>query len=708
MDSNDLEAELATERRKRLAAERMLELKKEELVTANKQLNDHALSLSGQIIDQRRVVDTLQGENTKFSEDLERATFKAVEMERLLWAALESIPDGFAIFDPDLRLIAANRPYLQVFDDAGGIEPGDSYQTIVEHCIDDGLVDLGGTPEDDWYDMMLDRWEHDAIDSITLRFWNGMYVRLNDRRTADGGVVSLVLNITSDMRRERELTEARDKAQAADRAKSAFLAKMSHELRTPMNGVVGMADLLLEREQDEEAQLYTQTIKNSSHALLEIINNILDFSKIEADKFELNIAPFNLEQLAQNVCLILGPALREKPVELLMDYDQFLPTEFMGDAGRLRQILLNLMGNAVKFTEEGTVMLRIVGLSDMDDSSCQLHVTIEDTGIGIPPEKIDHIFGEFNQIEDEANRKYEGTGLGLSITRKLIELMGGEIWLDSVQGHGSCFGFKITLPCADIAEANKPDVPAALSDILVLTDNKLEQALLERQLSLLGISARFIDTWNDCEAALQQSDFQVLLTRPSDQSEAQSRLPQAGGTIAHLTYAEQFGEEADLPKPFTRSGLLSALCRAIEPEEAPQTSRKVKVLAAEDNKTNQLVLTKMLSPLDIELTLVNNGQEAVDSFKDMQPDIVFLDISMPIMDGLEAASLIRKASGGETIPLVAMTAHALAGDEERIRAGGFDHYMTKPLKKAELAEHISGAERAISETRDISVQENLS
>ncbi|MEM7470630.1 MAG: ATP-binding protein [Pseudomonadota bacterium] len=706
MDSSEFEAELATERRKRLAAERMLDLKKEELITANRQLSDHAMALSGQIIDQREVVNTLQGENSRFSEDLERATVKAVEMERLLWAALESIPDGFAIFDPDARLLAANKPYLQVFEDSGGIEPGDSYQTIVEHCIDDGLIDLGGMPQDDWYDMMLDRWEHGAIEPVTLRFWNGMYVRLNDRRTADGGIVSLVLNITSDMQRERELTEARDKAQAADRAKSAFLAKMSHELRTPMNGVVGMADLLLEREQEEEAKLYTETIKNSSQALLEIINNILDFSKIEADKFELNIAPFDLEQLAQNVCLILGPSLRDKPVELLMDYDQFLPTEFLGDAGRLRQILLNLMGNAVKFTEAGTIMLRIVGLSDADDSECQLHVTVEDTGIGIPPAMVEHIFGEFNQIEDEANRKYEGTGLGLAITRKLVETMEGDIWIDSLPDHGSCFGFRIKLPCAVVSENSKPVVPEALSDILVMTDNSLEKSLLERQLNLLGLASHFVTGPEDCKTALRQTEFQVVLTRPLPKSEVGDLLSATDHPVAHVSFAGQFDEAADLPKPFTRSGLLNSLSRAIEPFGTTEKPRIVKVLAAEDNKTNQLVLTKMLAHLDIDLTLVENGKEAVDAFKAERPDIVFLDISMPVMDGLEAASLIRQAEGETPITMVAMTAHALAGDEERIRAGGFDHYMTKPLKKAELSNYIEGAERALSELETLSLAES--
>lgn len=684
MISEDFEQELLRERRARLAAERMLELKKAELVAANRQLSDHALTLSGEIITQRQVVDDLQGENSRVNESLEQANTKVVAIERLLWAALESIPDGFAMFGPDFRLIAANRPYLSAFDGVGGIQAGDSYQTIIDTLLDNGLVDLQGQEEDDWYDLMLDRWDAPEIEPVTVRFWNGLYAKLVDHRTADGGIVSLALNITENMQREQDLMEARDKAQAADRAKSAFLAKMSHELRTPMNGVVGMAELLAEGELDEEAQTITETIKHSGHALLSIINNILDFSKMEAERLELKSGSFDLEQLIQDVSLIVGTSLRDSPIELIVDYDQFLPTGFVGDAGRLRQILTNLLGNAAKFTEEGTILLRVVGVLHMSGEACDLHITIEDTGIGIPNEKIDHIFGEFNQIEDEANRRFEGTGLGLAITRKLVELMDGEIWVDSQLDQGSNFGFRITLPCLQQMDQPEAILPAGLSHVIVWADKSLDRTMLDRQLKLLGVEAWFVGPSVDFALAIERREPDLVIC-PLDMREQTEILLEAyapGPSV--MTFATRPDQNADLAKPYTRAALYEALCRTFS-QEVAEPDRAIRVLAAEDNKTNQFVLKKMLKDANIDLRLVNNGREAVEAFKADRPDIIMMDISMPIMDGMEAATEIRKLEQGQShVPIVAMTAHAMSGDEDRILAAGIDKYLSKPLKKADL------------------------
>jgi signal transduction histidine kinase len=275
--------DIVRERRARLAAERKLEVKQEELVAANRKLSNHALSLSGKIVDQRKVVDDLVGQNSKVSDDLERANTKVVMVEQMLWDAIETIKDGFALFDADLKLIMANQPYLNSLN-GGAISPGDSYLEILDLCLDEGLVDLKGQPEDEWYQFMLDRWQGNFIEPVTLQLWDKSYVKMTDRRTADGGIVSMALNITDMVLYEEELLKARDRAMAADRAKSAFLAKMSHELRTPMNGIVGMAELLGEKEQDDESALYCATIRSSGEALLEIINDVLDFSKIEAER----------------------------------------------------------------------------------------------------------------------------------------------------------------------------------------------------------------------------------------------------------------------------------------------------------------------------------------------------------------------------------------------------------------------------------------
>ncbi|MES2142812.1 MAG: ATP-binding protein, partial [Pseudomonadota bacterium] len=259
-------------------------------------------------------------------------------------------------------------------------------------------------------------------------------------KTPDGGRVGLRFDVTDQRLQEAALHSARAEAEAANRAKSAFLANMSHEIRTPMNGVVGMAELLCDSALTDEQRLFAETIRSSGEALLVIINDILDYSKIEAERLNLYPEPFDLERTIHEVAMLLQPRAREKGIDLLIDFDMFLPTRFVGDPGRLRQVLTNLIGNAVKFTERGHVLVRVVGL-ETETGFQQLHVTVEDTGIGIAAHNLEHVFGEFNQVEDQSNRKFEGTGLGLAITRSLIERMAGEVWVDSELGTGSSFGF---------------------------------------------------------------------------------------------------------------------------------------------------------------------------------------------------------------------------------------------------------------------------
>jgi CheY-like chemotaxis protein len=428
--------------------------------------------------------------------------------------------------------------------------------------------------------------------------------------------------------------------------------------------------------------------------LLEIINNILDFSKLEAEKLELREAVFDLEQLAQDVCMIVTPSLRDKDVDLLIDYDQFLPTQFIGDAGRIRQIILNLVGNAIKFTECGSIMLRFVGVQAEPDGGWQVHITVEDSGIGIMDQLKEHIFGEFNQIEDGANRRFEGTGLGLAITKKLVEVMGGEIWVDSIPGQGSCFGIKIALQHAAPADMPSTCLPEQLKTALVWIKTPLNRSLMERQLELLGVEARIAHTAAEYDHALKAAPPDVVLVGISRLAAARAILEGSDledSTLAGrvISVAEEPGEVADLPKPFTRTTLFEALTAAMDGARADTLERPLRVLAAEDNDTNQLVLSKMLQGLDIELQIVDDGLQVVEAFRKAPPDLILMDISMPGMDGMEATKAIRLIEGGNArVQIVAMTAHALHGDEDRIREAGIDHYMTKPLKKRLLEEHI--------------------
>ncbi len=822
----DLTQRLVNERRARLAAERLLEQKSRELFTANEKLAIHARSLSDQIVEQRQVVksalseaELLKDQNHRFVADLDRAHTAAVMAERRLWDSVNTIRDGFAVFDSGLRLVTANRAWLAPFDGTT-IAPGMPYAEMLGLIAHARLVDLGEEAPEAFIDRMLARLDRDPIEPVTLKFQNGTWVKLQDRRARDGDLVCLALNITDQMRiwaaieaipdgfvlydrderlltcnqryretypasapamqpgarfedilryglahtqhadavgreedwlaerlaqyragagtfeqqladgrwirahdhitpdggrvglridittekeHEAQLQAARQAAEAANRAKSAFLANMSHEIRTPMNGVVGMAELLCDTALSEEQRLFAETIRSSGEALLVIINDILDYSKIEAERLTLRPEPFDLERTIHEVTMLLQPRAREKGLDLMIDFDMFLPTRFVGDPGRLRQVLTNLVGNAVKFTEKGHVMTRVVGVEE-GDGSRTLHVTVEDTGIGIPADFLDHVFGEFNQVEDERNRKFEGTGLGLAITRRLVELMGGRVWVDSELGQGSSFGFSLTLPVAE--DAGPIPIPVRVRRVLAVDDQFINRTILERQLAPCGIEVTLCRSGPEAlEHLAADPPYDVVLTDHAmpdmDGITLLAAIRAAGHEVPVMLLTSQVmglgGQGADfaavLQKPVLRSELYRQLqaLTAPAPEAAPAPEpepirpadlRQMRVLAAEDNRTNQLVFQKMVRAHDIDLVFADNGRIAVEKFQSFRPDMIFMDISMPEMDGKEAARAIRAL--GSKVPIVALTAHAMEGDAEGILAAGIDRYLTKPLRKTAI------------------------
>ncbi|MFZ1338585.1 MAG: response regulator [Paracoccaceae bacterium] len=835
----DLTERLAKERRGRLAAERLLEQKTRELFAANEKLGLHARSLSDQIVEQRQVVHSarseaaeLKGQNSRFLHDLDRAHTAAVMAERRLWDSINTIRDGFAVFDSSLRLVTANHAYLSFFP-GEGIAPGISYAELITLAAEMGLVDFQGEDRADWTARMIARLDEDPVEAETVKLANGSWIRLVDRRARDGDIVSLVVDITEQMRiwaaiealpdgfvlfdrEERLLTcnqryrdmfpdsaevsipgtsfeellrhglnnghvpeavgheedwlaarlrqfreakeasecqlsggrwilesdhvtpdggrvglrtditqlrdqqtaleAARTAAEAANRAKSAFLANMSHEIRTPMNGVVGMAELLCDTSLSEEQRLFAETIRSSGEALLVIINDILDYSKLEAERMALHPEPFDLERTIHEVTMLLQPKARGKGIDLMIDFDMFLPTRYVGDPGRLRQVLTNLIGNAVKFTDKGHVLTRVVGM-ETEDGRQQLHVTVEDTGIGIPASHLDHIFGEFNQVEDEQNRKYEGTGLGLAITRRLIERMEGAVWVDSEMGKGSSFGFRLTLPVAEGADPVRP--PVTIRRALVVDDQFINRTILERQLVPCGIEVTLCRSGLEALAALtatagREAGYDVLLTDHDmpemDGLALAARVRAAGLELPIVLLSsnpagargreESAAVDAFLQKPVLRAELYRRLEDLVSPAieaqvsvsapPAPREQRQMRVLAAEDNKTNQLVFQKMVKAIDIDLVFAANGREAVELWQSFRPDLIFMDISMPEMDGKEAARAIRAAEPeGTHVPIVALTAHAMDGDSDGILASGIDRYMTKPLRKAAITEALT-------------------
>ncbi|MDQ2090974.1 response regulator [Marimonas arenosa] len=727
----NLASKLAEERRLRLAAERLLEQKQAELFAANRKLGLHARKLSHEIVETRAEVQTIRSEHEKIKSDLTVANQKVEIAERRLWHSIETIQDGFAFFDSDSKMIAANKAYLAVFDGLEDVGPGVSYVRVLQFLTDEGIVDLGDTLPAAWRKMMLDRWHKPTPEPIVLRLWNGEYVKVIDQRGHGGDIVTLALNISDTVRYEKELKRERRRAEEAARAKAAFLANMSHEIRTPMNGVVGMAELLCDTALDDEQQLFVDTIKNSGEALLVIINDILDYSKIEADKLVLRPEPFDLERTIHEIILLLQPAARDKGLDLAVDYDLFLPTGFIGDGGRIRQVLTNLIGNAVKFTLEGHVLVRVVGVQGEDSPETQLHVTIEDTGIGIAADKIGHIFGEFNQVEDDRNRQFEGTGLGLAISTKLIELMGGAIWVDSEEGKGSAFGFRITLAATATPRTAVPTLPAALGRVIIVDDLEINRIILSKQLEVLGLTTVCCASGTEA-LELIDDGIDLVLTDHNmpemDGLELAAELRRRGHTlpIAVLSSSTNFAEkdpaigevQALLQKPLLRSELFAGLqdiaTSLAVPKDLPPSTRSpeaapkraMRVLAAEDNKTNQLVFRKMVKTLDIDLQFAGNGLEAVNLYKLFDPDLIFMDISMPKMDGKDATAEIRalERETDKHVTIVALTAHAMDSDREDFLAAGLDHYLTKPLRKAEIfaviGEHCPEAARPVIADED--------
>ncbi len=723
-----LDNTLAQERRARMAAERLLEQKQAELFEANRKLSTHARALSNEIVETRGVVEEVKGENVQVRADLERVSNEVFIAKRRLWDSVETIEDGFAVFDANSKMVAANTAYLAPFDGLECIGPGVHYEDIVMILLEEGIVDIGDMPRRTWRDDMMTRWTQPDIPAKVLKLYDGAFIRLMDQRGRDGDVVSLGLNITESIRREAELKEARNRAESANRAKSAFLANMSHEIRTPMNGVVGMADLMAEGDLDDEQRLYIDTIRNSGNALLTIINDVLDYSKIEAAKLSLKVEPFDLEKTILDIVTLLGPSIQEKGLQILVDYDLFLPTQYEGDPVRIRQILTNLIGNAVKFTSDGHVLIRVVGLP-VEPGPCQrVHITVEDSGIGIAEDMQDHVFGEFNQVEDERNRKFEGTGLGLAITKQLVELMGGEIWVESEEGVGSCFGLHVTLPV--LQDGVEPDLPDGLKRAVVAMADNLHRSILEKRLIALGLGVWLVDDPAALKEAAGGADVLFIDQDLSDVAgkDLAANLRVDGVTapillLTSLTARTPASKAVShvLQKPLMRPDLITALAGlempksvvgvpppptvdAIEvveiapppaaPAPAAPQARQMRVLAAEDNKTNQLVFSKLVKALNIELRFANNGIEAVKAWEDFQPDLIFMDISMPEMDGKEATRTIRASEDAQGLTrtrIVALTAHAMSGDGDEIMTHGLDAHLTKPLRKPAILAEIEAS-----------------
>ena len=552
---------------------------------------------------------------------------------------------------------------------------------------------------------------------------------VNDATGKIVGFLGVAEDITLRKETERHLQAARDSAEQVARAKGEFLANMSHEIRTPMNGIIGMTDLVLDTSLTAEQQEYLEIVKSSGNSLLRIINDILDFSKIEAGKLELDPHPFRLRDLLGDTMKTLAIRAHEKELELLWQTTSNVPDGLIGDAGRLRQILVNLVGNAIKFTEAGEVSV-LVELVSRSDAMVQLRFSVRDTGIGIPKDKVTQIFDAFSQADASTTRAYGGTGLGLSISRQLVLLMGGDLTMESEEGKGSTFRFEIELSLSNlVSHASELETPIDLTGVrvLVVDDNQTNRRILLE--ILRGWKMR--PTLADCgQTALEEMHRAVSNGMPFDLVLTDCHMPHMDGfmfvselkkhpnlarsTIMMLTSADrqgayercqQLGIEATLLKPLKQSELLQAVCEVFrrvnrresrpvpaQPTSSAMNTRRLRVLLAEDNEVNQRVAIRMLNKLGHEVVVVGNGQLAIDALQAGEFDVVLMDVQMPVLDGFQTVAAIRNQEKltGKHQPVFAMTAHAMSGDRQRCLDAGMDDYLSKPISETSLSATLSG------------------